>query len=218
MKKTIVIVLSCLLFIYLAGFVIVRINTIYAYLNFRHLGVDVKKIGFYIEDDRVSAEINIEKDNKLYTIVFRRVNRKNFFNESLVVIESINGYGTLRCVCTPPEVFHRVFNEDNKPVGSTVISNLISINSNSFFYEFFEVEESSIAWIINNIDKIEEKFMQISTDYYSYYKAETGEEIYFKRKKVDDDFKDFYRQISQDKALNDTVFVFENSDCNRFRL
>lgn len=210
MKKGILIFVSLVLLFVVLSFS----KTISAYIRFKYLGADVVRIG-YLHDEYLSAEVNVMKDGKVYNIVFRRIKTESFFNPSVVFLESINGHGMLTYSCKHSSVSgNGMFNQ--RSYASFGMTNLIGIGKKGLFIELFEVEESSIAWIIRNIDTIEEIFMQIPVDQYSYRIFGNGSESYFKRQLFTEDFRmNFQRQIRREVEMNPELFIFKNPECNQ---
>ena len=217
MKKELLILIS-LVFLFLIPILgIAYGKTISAYFRFKYLGADVVRIG-YLHDEHLSAEVNVMKDGKLFNIVFRKIKSEHFHNPSLIVIESINGYGVIRFSCIHSSESNVIKIADGKhiPISTTGMTNLIGVGQKGLFFELFEVEESSIAWIIRNIDTIEQKFMQIPEDQFSYRRYDVVSESYFRRQKFTEDMRmNFQRQIRREVEMNPELFIFKNPECNQ---
>jgi hypothetical protein len=214
LKKELLILITSVLLILIPILGIAYGKTISAYFKFKNLGADVVSIG-YLHDEYLSAEVNFMKDGKVFNIVFRRIKTENFFNPSVVYLESINGHGMLIYSCKHSSVGGNGMS-NQRSYASFGMTNLIGIGQKGLFFELFEVEESSIAWIIRNIDTIERNFMKIPDDQYSYRRFGSGTESFFKRQKFTEDFRrNFQRQIRRDVEMNPELFTFENPECSK---
>jgi hypothetical protein len=188
-------------------------NRLFTLCAFRVLGIEVLDLGYDFYN-YLDATIRVKTDSATHQITFGAIKPKSFIKRGFL-IKGINGYTLLSYSCQDNSWRKDYCNEIGRYVATRGFSLNIIIKEKSVFSHFFGIEEFNIPYIVKNISTIEAQLMSIPDDRYSYYRSERGDEVYFKRVHREPGILD---KLMKEVESNDTLFVFQNPNCNPERL